>query len=199
MALPKITAAKGEIALADPPLAHALFSTTRFAWLFVLIRVYLGWEWLQAGLHKVADVKWVVTGEALQGYWTRAVAIPEPPARAAISFDWYRSFLQVLLETESYTWFAKLVAYGEVLIGVGLIVGAFVGIAAFFGGFLNWNFIMAGSASTNGLLFVLAVVLMLAWKVAGYYGFDYYLLPYLGTPWGSTTRAPLARAAGAAD
>jgi thiosulfate dehydrogenase [quinone] large subunit len=32
-------------------------------------------------------------------------------------------------------------------------------------------------------LFTLAVLLILAWKVAGYYGLDYYLLPALGTPW----------------
>ena len=42
---------------------------------------------------------------------------------------------------------------------------------------------MAGSASTNGLLLVGAIVLILAWKVAGYYGADYFLLRWLGTPW----------------
>lgn len=42
---------------------------------------------------------------------------------------------------------------------------------------------MAGSASTNGLLFALAIALMLAWKVAGWYGLDRWLLPLLGTPW----------------
>ena len=72
---------------------------------------------------------------------------------------------------------------GEVLIGVALIVGLFTGIAAFFGGFMNWNFMMAGTASTNPLLFVIAVALILAWKVAGYYGLDRYVLPALGTPW----------------
>jgi thiosulfate dehydrogenase [quinone] large subunit len=69
------------------------------------------------------------------------------------------------------------------LIGIALIIGAFVGVAAFLGGFMNWNFIMAGSASSNGLLFALAVILTLAWKVAGWYGLDRYLLPRLGTPW----------------
>jgi thiosulfate dehydrogenase [quinone] large subunit len=32
-------------------------------------------------------------------------------------------------------------------------------------------------------MFTLAVGLMLAWRVAGYYGLDRYLLPLLGTPW----------------
>jgi thiosulfate dehydrogenase (quinone) large subunit len=31
---------------------------------------------------------------------------------------------------------------------------------------------------------------MLAWKVAGWYGLDRYLLPLLGTPWKRGTIAP---------
>jgi thiosulfate dehydrogenase [quinone] large subunit len=173
---------RGEILIPDPPIAHTLFSTTKFAWLFALLRVYLGWSWIDAGWHKVTDPKWVGTGEALQGFWARAVAIPET-GKPAISYDWYRSFIQFMLDNQWYTWFAKLVAYGEFLIGIALIVGAFVGIAAFFGGFLNWNFIMAGTASTNALLFAIAIILILAWKVAGWYGLDRYLLPLVGTPW----------------
>ncbi len=42
---------------------------------------------------------------------------------------------------------------------------------------------MAGSASTNPLLFVAAIILVLAWKTAGHYGVDRFLLPRLGTPW----------------
>ena len=75
-----------------------------------------------------------------------------------------------------------MVAYGEAIIGLALILGMFTDIAAFFGGFMNWNFMMAGSASTNPMLFV-AVGLILAWKIAGYLGVDYFLLPLLGTPW----------------
>ena len=73
---------------------------------------------------------------------------------------------------------------GELLIGIALILGAFTGIAAFMGGFMNWNFMMAGSASVNPVFFVIAVGLILAWKVSGYIGVDYFLLPWLGTPWG---------------
>ena len=88
-----------------------------------------------------------------------------------------------MLDHQAYTWFGKLVAYGELLIGIGLIIGAFVGIAAFFGALMNWNYIMAGAASTNGLLLVVAILLVLAWKVAGYYGADFILLRWLSVPW----------------
>ena len=41
---------------------------------------------------------------------------------------------------------------------------------------------MAGSASTNPLLFVAAVGLILAWKVSGYIGADFFLLRWIGAP-----------------
>ncbi|MDQ4075766.1 MAG: DoxX family membrane protein [Chloroflexota bacterium] len=166
----------------DPPLAQLLFSNTKMAGLWLVVRVWLGWQWLEAGWHKVTDAAWVDGGMVLKGFWTGAIQVPAD-GRPAIAFDWYREFIAYLLNAEAYTWFAPLVAWGEVLIGVGLIVGAFVGITAFFGAFMNWNFIMAGAASTNGLLLVLAIGLILAWKIAGYIGLDYILLPFLGTPW----------------
>jgi thiosulfate dehydrogenase (quinone) large subunit len=170
----------------DPPLARFLFSDTRMAWVWLVVRVYLGYQWLEAGLHKLTPA-WLDGGEALKGFWERAVMMPAE-GRPPISYDWYRSFIQFMLDTGSYSWFAKLVVYGEILIGIGLILGAFVGVAAFFGALLNWNFIMAGAASTNAVLFTLAILLMLAWKIAGYIGLDYYLLPLLGTPWKPTSK-----------
>jgi len=126
---------------------------------------------------------WVQTGEILKGFWERAVAVPEAPARPAISYEWYRVFIQLLLDSGSYSWFSKLVVAGEILIGMALILGAFTGIAAFMGGFMNWNFMMAGSASVNPMLFALSVFVILAWKTAGWWGLDRWLLPLLGTPW----------------
>jgi thiosulfate dehydrogenase [quinone] large subunit len=184
------TAKAGWIEIEDPPQARFLFSNTRAATLWLVLRVFLGYQWLTAGWHKVQDPAWMTTGDALKGFLTRAAALPEAPARALITFDWYRSFLQALLDTQAYTWVAKVVAVGEVLIGAALILGLFTGLAAFGGGFMNWNFMMAGTASTNPLLFALAVALILAWKVAGHYGLDRYVLPALGTPWqtGTLTR-----------
>jgi thiosulfate dehydrogenase [quinone] large subunit len=174
---------KGEVTIPEPPLAHLLFSTTKFAWLWAIVRIYLGYQWIEAGWHKITGGGWLDGGAALQGYWTKAAAIPAAPAKPAITYDWYRAFIQFMLDNGWYSWFASLIAVGEFLIGAALIAGAFVGIAAFFGALMNWNFIMAGSASTNPMLLVLGIVLVLAWKVAGWYGLDRYLLPLLGTPW----------------
>jgi len=166
----------------DPPLVQKLLSDPRAGWIWLLPRLWLGYQWLDAVSHKLTDPKWVQTGEALKGFWLNAVKIPET-GRPPIAFDWYRTFLQSLIDAQAYTWFAKLVVAGELLVGIALIVGAFTGIAALFGGLMNWNFMMAGSASTNPVLFIVAVGLILAWKVAGYIGADYVLLRFLGTPW----------------
>jgi thiosulfate dehydrogenase [quinone] large subunit len=121
-------------------------------------------------------------GAALQGYWMSAVQVPEA-GRPPISYEWYRDFIQVLIDNEAWTWFAPLIALGEVAVGLGLLFGCLTGIAAFFGALMNMSFLLAGSASTNPIMFTLAVGVMLAWRVAGYYGIDRYLLPALGTPW----------------
>jgi len=177
-----IESPSGRILIEDPPFARFLFSDTRSAPLWLLVRIPLGLSWLSAGWGKLQNPAWVETGMALRGFWEAAVQVPED-GRAPIAYDWYRNFIQGMLDAEAYVWFAKLIALGETLIGIALIIGAFVGIAAFFGAFMNWNFIMAGSASTNGLLGLAAVLLILAWKVGGYWGADYFLLRWLGTPW----------------
>jgi thiosulfate dehydrogenase [quinone] large subunit len=89
-----------------------------------------------------------------------------------------------MLDNGWYSWFAPLVAGGEFLIGVALILGAFVGIAATGALLMNMSFLLAGTASTNPVLAAVAVLLILAWKNAGYIGVDRFLLPALGTPWG---------------
>lgn len=166
-----ITASRN-VTTSQPSIIQRLFTDPRAALLWLPLRVWLGLQWFEAGSHKITDAAWMNGGVALKGFWERAVAMPEN-GRPPIAFDWYRSFIQTLLDAEAYTWFAKLVAVGETLIGIALIAGALVGVAAFFGAFMNWNFMMAGSASTNPLLFVVGIALLLAWRVSGYIGVDY--------------------------
>src|SRR6476620_11726633 len=33
----------------EPPVARRLFGSTTFAWLWLILRLYLGWEWLVSG------------------------------------------------------------------------------------------------------------------------------------------------------
>lgn len=168
--------------LKAPSFVDFIFSDKRMSIVWLLVRLWLGWQWLETGIEKVNDPAWMQSGDALKGFWTRAIQVPAE-GRPPIAYDWYRGFIQMMLDSNIYVWFAKIIAISEVVIGVALILGLFVGLTAFFAGFLNWNFIMAGSASVNGVFLVLAVLLMLAWKVAGYLGLDYFLLPRIARLW----------------
>lgn len=172
----------------DPPIARFLFSDVRMAWVWLVVRVWLGYQWIEASMSKIGNPAWVETGMALKGFWTNAVQVPAE-GRPPIAFDWYRDFITFMLDNGWYTWFGKLVAYGELVIGFALVLGALVGITAFFSAMMNWNFIMAGTAGTNGLMLLAAILLILAWKVAGYIGVDYFILRWLGVPWGTRPTA----------
>jgi thiosulfate dehydrogenase [quinone] large subunit len=181
-AVKHVTDNKGNALVQDPPIAQFLFSNTKASWIWLIVRLYIGYEWLEAGWHKFTDPAWMQTGDGILGFWTRALAVA-PNGKPVITYDWYRSFIQFLVDSGSHPWFAKLIVFGELAVGLGLIVGALVGIAAFFGALMNMSFLMAGTVSTNPVLFFAGILLILAWKNAGYLGIDRYLLPALGTPW----------------
>ena len=182
-----------EVQIEGPGFARFLFNNRAAGLFWLPIRVFLGVSWLLSGAGKFGNPAWTDGGAALRGYWMNAVALPDPPARPAITYEWYRDFINMLLNANAESWFAWLIIMGEIAIGLGLILGALTGIAAFFGALMNMSFLLAGSASTNPVLFTMAIGLILAWKVAGYYGLDRWLLPMLGTPWRPGTIIPRGR------
>src|SRR6266699_2408555 len=149
----------------EPPIATFLFADTRMAWFWLIVRLYVGYQWLTAGLDKLtghsftfdasfgksAGTPWVFgahDGAAIKGFVAGALA-QSTGAHPAVQ-GWYAAFFQV---------------------------------------FMNLNFLLSGAVSINPIIGTLALVLVLAWRVAGYYGVDRYLLPLLGTPWtGTLTR-----------
>jgi thiosulfate dehydrogenase (quinone) large subunit len=183
----------------EPPIARFLFADTRIAWVWLIVRLYVGYEWISAGWEKMTGYSlfgeaqkggaWIFTGHegaAINSFVAGALAQAGGPHPAVQG--WYAWFLQNVVLPNAGV-FAYVVTFGEVLIGLGLIFGCLTGIAAFFGVFMNLNFLLAGAVSINPVIGVLALLLVLAWRVAGYYGVDSYLLPLLGTPWtGSLAR-----------
>lgn len=178
-----------------PAFSRYLFSNTRAGFFWLPIRLFLGMAWFEAGWHKLFAEGWLVgtaakpVGSSLAGFWTRAVTVPEGGTSSPITYDWYKDFINFLLNGHHQGWFAYVITFGEIAVGIGLILGALTGIAAFFGALMNMSFLLAGSASSNPVLFTAAIGLILAWRVAGYYGVDRYLLPMLGTPWRSPVRS----------
>lgn len=170
------------VGFAEPPFARYLFADTRLSYFWVIIRVYVGWQWLDAGYHKLVSPAWVgpKAGAALTGFLQGAFA-----KTAGLHPDvqgWYADFLKSIVLPNAEV-FSYVVTFGEILVGLALILGAFTGIAAFFGAFMNMNFLLSGTVSINPILFIAELFLILAWRVAGWLGFDRYLLPLLGTPW----------------
>ena len=148
--------------------------------LWLPFRFFVGRDWFSHGMDKVVNPAWMDgSGKALAGYWTNAVKIPEE-GRPPITYDWFRNFLQYMLDRNWAPWFSKVIVFGEILVGLGILAGALVGLAAFFGTVLNLNFGLAGTASTNPILFGLSVLLVLGWRVAGWWGLDRIVLPLFG-------------------
>jgi thiosulfate dehydrogenase [quinone] large subunit len=178
---PSVQRIEGEVA--EPKIARFLFSSTLSSPIWLGARVFLGYSWFDSGRGKFSQDAWMDGGAALQGYWTGATAVPEGGGAPRAAWGAYRELLQYMLDNEWYTWFAKVIVFGELLIGIGLILGALTGIAAFFGALLNVSFLLAGTVSTNPILLLIAIFLILGWRVAGWLGLDRFLLPMLGVPW----------------
>jgi thiosulfate dehydrogenase [quinone] large subunit len=181
----------------EPPIAKFLFADTRIALLWLVVRLYVGYEWFTAGWDKLTGRSiafdsfgevskggpWVFSGHegaALSGFVAGALKQTQG-AHPAVQ-GWYASFLQNIVLPNAAV-FSYIITFGEICVGLGLILGVLTGIAAFFGVFMNLNFMLAGAVSINPVIGTLAIFLVLAWRVAGYYGADRYLLPLLGTPW----------------
>jgi thiosulfate dehydrogenase [quinone] large subunit len=186
--LPKMTnkhntlSATHDILIADPPFAQALFGKTSWAWIWLVLRLYVGWNWLHAGWGKLHNPAWVggSAGSALSGFVNNA--LPKATGANPAVQSWYAAFLNGVVLPHVRIW-SYVVSFGETLVGIGLILGIFTGIAAFFGIFMNLNYLMAGAVSTNPILLVISIFLVLAWKTAGWWGLDRWVLVDLGTPW----------------
>jgi thiosulfate dehydrogenase (quinone) large subunit len=178
-----VASPRHHLEIPEPNITRFLFADTRLAPLWTILRLYVGYEWLTAGWGKLTNPAGVWVGEkagtAVTGFLNGALGKTSGAHPDVQGF--YAWFIQnVALPNAAVM--SYLVTYGEILVGVALILGLFTGIAAFFGGFLNTNFLLAGAVSMNPVLFVLSTLLVLAWRTAGYWGLDRWMLPRVGVP-----------------
>jgi len=203
------TEKRGPTYIEEPRAARWLFGSSSAAWIWLIARLWLGWEWFQSGWGKVfggditirfwdwgdpqysftgdANIGWVRAsgdteiGDAVVGFAAGAIEAAEGP-HPDVAYDWYVTFLEWIRDTASPV-FGPMVAIGEVVIGALLILGLFTGIAAALGAVLNFSFVFAGSAGVNPAMILVSFLIILAWRNAGWYGLDRWVLPALGTPW----------------
>jgi thiosulfate dehydrogenase [quinone] large subunit len=149
---------------------------------FGLLRVWLGFQWIEAGLHKMGYPAWfgAQAGTGVKGFMMGAVAKAAGDHPAVQG--WYASFLQNFAIPHA-TLFSYMVTFGEVMVGIALITGALTGFAALMGAFMNLNFMLAGSTSTNPILFSVSMILLFAGVASAYYGVDRLVANYMKPVW----------------
>jgi thiosulfate dehydrogenase [quinone] large subunit len=173
----------------EPSISRFFLGSEGSSPLWFVVRMYVGAEWFLAGWEKVISPAWGMSGKAVAGFVAGALA-KTTGAHPAVQ-GWYAWFLQNIV-TPNAGFFSFLVTWGEVAVGLGLLLGVLTGIAAGFGVLMNMNYLLAGTVSINPVLGILGLFLCLAWRVCGWIGIDSLLLPALGLPWkpGTWFRAP---------
>jgi len=141
------------------------------AGLLTVLRVYIGWQWLTAGWGKVTGERFDASGY-LNGVVNNETVIEYYPT--------YHAFIENIALPNANI-FSFLVAWGEVLVGLGLIVGILTTAAAFFAIIMNFAFMFAGTISSNPWLVLLTVFILAAGFNAGKIGGDRWVIPYIRT------------------
>ncbi len=183
---------KETVHIEEPRIARFLFTSPAAGMIWLVLRIWLGYQWLHAGWEKITGTEggwhwgigaqsWLRSTAGLKGFAGYALSQTGKP-HAAVNYGWYAAFLRWIVRDGAPV-LSRVIALGETAIGAGLILGVFTGVAAFSAGMLSTSFGLAGVAGVNPVFFVIEVMLVLAWRNAGYYGADRYILPAIGTPW----------------
>ena len=159
-------------------LADWLFRSRAASVLWLAVRLVLGYWWLNAGYQKIWGSEkaafWFGGGAGVKGFATAGV-LGSATGKSGASYGWWAAVLHNFVIPNA-SWIAKLVALGELAIGIGLVLGLFTGLAALSGLTLNMMYMFTGSAGVNPAYMILEVPLILAWRNAGYLGLDRYAL-----------------------
>lgn len=162
-------------------LARFLFRSERSALIWLVVRLWVGWQWLSAGWEKVTGSgtsNWLTHSNQLRGFiggadyaWAHQALTQGHPQ---VPYKWVLDVFNGM--SGNALIFSRVDSIAELAIGAGLIAGCLTGIAAAGGIALNFMYIAGGSAGVNGIMMALGILLILAWRVAGYYGIDRFVL-----------------------
>ncbi|MFW6383991.1 MAG: DoxX family membrane protein [Halodesulfurarchaeum sp.] len=137
-------------------------------WLF-LLRVITGWWMFHAGFTKVWET--YVLGSAFDASW-----FIQSAAQGTI----LEGFLSLFDSSVGIAFTNVMIPWAETLIGLGILLGAFTRLAAFFGGFLMIFFVFVNVGWTQGFVNsdLMGLVLLVTVAVLGagrVWGVDQYL------------------------
>jgi thiosulfate dehydrogenase [quinone] large subunit len=137
-------------------------------------RVFIGVGWLRACSEKLADPGWF-GGASLEGFLSRQLA------EGAVVFPLYeRAIVDLFLPQAAVL--AVVIAVGQFLAGVSILVGGFTTAALLGALFMNVNFLLAGAPNPSAFYLVVQAVL-LAGGAGAAVGVDADLSRVIRNPW----------------
>ncbi|MDA8440942.1 MAG: DoxX family membrane protein [Peptococcaceae bacterium] len=145
--------------------------------IWTVIRVWVGWQWVTSGWEKLNSPVWVgsKSGVAIEGFlhgaMTKSLGL-HPDVQA-----WYAWFVNTVAIPNGKL-FSYIIAYGEFLAGVGILLGFLTVPALIAAALMNLNYLLAGTVSTNPILLVLEAVLLFVGAPVWYFGLDAVFWPY---------------------
>ncbi len=146
-------------------------------WIMTVLRIWLGWQWVSAGAEKLTSPVWTGSkaGVGITGFLQHAASLSQG-AHPDVQ-GWYAGFINTIALPNA-TFFSYLVSWGEMLVGLALILGAFTTFAALMGAVMNTAYLLAGTSSTNPNMLIIGTLVMVAGYNAAAYGLDYWIIPW---------------------
>ena len=150
----------------------AIKATKPMIALWTLIRIYVGWQWFSSGIEKTfgpSSDLWVGSKAGTAVYGFLQGALQKTSGTHPDVQWWYAEFLRTFAIPNAKL-FSYTVAFGELLVGVSLILGLLTTIGLFCGVLMNMNYLFSGAVSINPLLLLLEAILLWAGPAAYYWG-----------------------------
>lgn len=155
-------------------MVHWLRTSKSASFILLVLRVWLGWQWFMDGLGKVTGPK----AFDASGYLHGVIAHPVTGPTGKVLYAPYNAFIQHIALPGS-GFFSFLVKWGELLVGLGLLLGTLTTAAVFFALLMNFMYLFAGTVSSNPLYVFIGGLILFAGFNAGKWGGDYWVIPWI--------------------
>jgi len=133
------------------------------AWLAV--RVWVGIMWMQAGIAKV----WGAENSAF--LHNNGAGVAGFAGHGTPAYSWWGSVMHSFVVPNA-SWIALIVAFGELAIGLGLVVGFLTRTAAIASLLLLFTYVMSGTASVCAFYALCAIIVLATWRTSTWIGVD---------------------------
>lgn len=135
------------------------FKGAKGSWIWLVLRLYVGYQWIHGGWGKLTGDKAFDATGYLKGAAAKIIPAsnltPEQLAKfKPITATWWADFLNGFA-IPNVKLFNVMIPWGELLVGLALILGFATIFAATMGALMNFAFLMSGSTSSNPYLFAL--------------------------------------------